>query len=463
MDIVLGVYKTTMDIVLGVYKTTMDIVLGVYKTTMDIVLGVYKTTMDVVLGVMMWIFYLLSSIMIERVAGKECTFSKDCFAENCLNTTDHLQLPGSLSLSKPCSLCKFGTCFKIPQIDGTECKDVIDCPCSTQTPETCFCQFGKCFSDPKDKFECRTSEECSNYEKCSNKLCTCSGNLCEYQCETAEDCEKGGYFCKNVYRPEFKCKCEKNICVDEKIAEECSNIKDCSEKGKCSSDEPCECSSKICKKPSWSTKYPANNCRDNFDCKSVPNCEKGSCTCENKKDGWGSCKTKKEKESSEDGDKEDEVVTIEIENFNGTTSPAEVIDQPEAIIQSLIVNNGSETNSANLENAIDPLKQQNVLGQDYIALPSEVIDQPEVIIENHTVKYESETENSNSAKSENATDPTKQRSELGEGYNQGTKGKGNRMSKKCQRNQEKRKKTIKEEIEKDLLKLLLPRQSWNGL
>jgi len=40
---------------------------------------------------------------------------------------------------------------------------------------------------------------------------------------------------------------------------------------------------------------------------------------------------------------------------------------------------------------------------------------------------------------------------------------GNRMSKKCQRNQEKRKKTVKEEIERDLLKLLLPRQSWNGL
>jgi len=156
----------------------------------------------------------------------------------------------------------------------------------------------------------------------------------------------------------------------------------------------------------------------------VPNCEKGSCTCENKKDGWGSCKTKKEKESSEDGDKENEVVTIQIENFNGTTSPAEGIDQQEAIIQSLIVNNGSETNSANLENAIDPLKQQNVLGQDYIALPSEVIDQPEVIIENHTVKYESETESLNSAKSENATDPSKQRSELGEVYNLGTKGKG---------------------------------------
>ena len=40
---------------------------------------------------MMWIFYLLSSIMIKHVTGKECTFSKDCFAENCLNTTDHLQ------------------------------------------------------------------------------------------------------------------------------------------------------------------------------------------------------------------------------------------------------------------------------------------------------------------------------------------------------------------------------------
>ena len=101
-----------------------------------------------------------------------------------------------------------------------------------------------------------------------------------------------------------------------------------------------------------------------------------------------------------------------------------MINQPEAIIQSLIVNNGSETNSANLENAIDPLKQQNVLGQDYIALPSEVIDQPEVIIENHTVKYESETESLNSVKSENATDPSKQGSELGEGYNQETKGKG---------------------------------------
>ena len=141
---------------------------------------------------MMWILYLLCSILIECITGKECTFSKDCFAEDCFNTTDHLQamywvkieflklnttplqtvihcskfylkknqiwaeavefmimislyfnthdvdcvtlmwtiqLEGSLSLSKPCSLCKFGTCFKIPQTDGTECKDVIDCPC----------------------------------------------------------------------------------------------------------------------------------------------------------------------------------------------------------------------------------------------------------------------------------------------------------------------------------------------
>ena len=160
------------------------------------------------------------------------------------------------------------------------------------------------------------------------------------------------------------------------------------------------------------------------DCKSVPKCEKESCTCENKKDGWGSCKTKKEKESPEDGDKKDEVVSIQIEDFNGTTSPPEVIDQPEVIMQSLTIKNGSETNSANLENAIDPLKEKNVLGQDYLALPSEVINQPKVIIENLTVKNEFETESSNSANSENAADLSKQRNELGEGFNQGTKGKG---------------------------------------
>jgi len=230
----------------------------------------------------------------ESEESEECQFSRDC-QKVCGNVQD------------AACLCVLGKC----KIDGrgffgyqnpSECSTYKDCPCKG-SPLNCFCKFGQCVQEPR---ECRKNSDCKRLNKCKNQPCGCtSGNLCESDCITADDCVKKNLGCATI--PGYKCKCESNLCKLARLPSQCNNIKDCVKKGKCTSSEPCSCTNNQCVDP-WFVgsamlqDFPGKNCRypeSKFtDCTfSVADCEGDRCDCTNpvnvtKYEKWGKCSVK---------------------------------------------------------------------------------------------------------------------------------------------------------------------------
>jgi len=152
------------------------------------------------------------------------------------------------------------------------------------------CEFSKdCDSDTlMEKWECHKHSDCKKMDKCKNKSCGCTeGNLCEYECETAEDCVKNKEPCSTSISS--KCKCENNLCRYKELPPQCKTIKDCVAKDKCKSSEACTCASNQCLK-AWYMKmdilkkHPTKNCRvpesKHGDCKRhVLDCQENECSC----------------------------------------------------------------------------------------------------------------------------------------------------------------------------------------
>jgi len=212
--------------------------------------------------------------------GSECEFTRDCSkVDKCRIVTN-----------KRC-VCKFGSCVR----DGgnlglfdfkPECKDYLDCACK-DSPETCFCRNGRCNS--ADKFECHESSDCSKMAKCKGKSCGCRYNLCEIECNTVDDCNKGHFGCRGIG---VKCKCEESLCERDYLPRECDlssvghrrgrdhhkYIQECVKIGKCSADKPCNCQTGQCVEP-WN----GVRCDTNYYCtRYIAQCMPDKCTCENK-------------------------------------------------------------------------------------------------------------------------------------------------------------------------------------
>ncbi|XP_023334145.1 atrial natriuretic peptide-converting enzyme [Eurytemora carolleeae] len=232
---------------------------------------------------------ILAVLCVPSVFSDECQFTQDC----------NVKCEG---LQDASCACRFGSCITVGHywfgVTRTrDCEEFTDCDCS-ETPETCFCREGKCISDPEDKWECHNSTDCSVLEKCSDKDCTCRGNLCEFECTTVEDCIKGDFHCSRSIGSE--CGCEEHLCTHVDRPKQCEEISDCVELGKCTGDAPCSCDESQCVDPwyvnqSWREDYPTKNCKNAKDCNySIANCQNDKCTCENlekvnKYESWGEC------------------------------------------------------------------------------------------------------------------------------------------------------------------------------
>jgi len=227
----------------------------------------------------------------------ECQFSKDC-KKICGNVQD------------AACICKFGKCI----VDGSgfafgfgggrnqqpQCKTYNDCPCRN-TPEKCFCKSGVC---KEERWECHKPSDCSKLAKCKNKPCGCTdSNLCESDCVTAQDCVNNKAHCSTIVG--YQCKCESNLCDLERLPAECDSIKDCVNKGKCTSSKPCSCTNNQCVEPWFAKKVrnnPKKNCRvpeSTFgDCGfHILDCAANGCNCKNpinisKYEKWGECTVK---------------------------------------------------------------------------------------------------------------------------------------------------------------------------
>jgi len=234
---------------------------------------------------------------LQSKGADECEFSRDC-QKTCGQVMD-----------AGC-ICKFGKCMMTHggPIFGPrrwECKTYKDCPCS-KNRKNCFCQYGICL---KEKWECHTHSDCSKMAKCKKRPCGCVGNLCESDCETAQDCVDAKHSCSKSFGN--KCKCSNNLCDFEKLPwNECYTIRDCVEKGKCSSSKLCDCDiNKLKCKNNWKPsfhkivkKHPKKNCRvpesEFYDCElHILDCENQSCTCRNPvkigRQKYGECAKKK--------------------------------------------------------------------------------------------------------------------------------------------------------------------------
>jgi len=234
---------------------------------------------------------LIGLAAVSLVSCDECQFSRDCDkVQRCKGIQD-----------AGC-VCKFGRCsFEgNPFFRGKECNSYEDCSCKN-TPETCFCKSGLCKDKPEDKYECHKKEDCKKMAKCKGKDCNCSGNLCEFDCNTTEDCIKGNFYCSTVTG--YTCKCEKNLCEFEQLKPECNVIETCVAKGKCTADKGCACTNNQCVKPWWAEadfikKHPTKNCRWEEDCDShFVMCKHGKCKCDNyvqvdEYSSWGECTLK---------------------------------------------------------------------------------------------------------------------------------------------------------------------------
>ncbi|XP_023334149.1 low-density lipoprotein receptor-related protein 1B [Eurytemora carolleeae] len=219
----------------------------------------------------------------------KCQFTSDC-RDFCRYTSD------------AACYCRFGTCITVLlQFWGKkatpQCKNFSDCDCR-KTPKTCFCKNGKC---TKEKWECHKNADCKAMKKCSGKECTCKGNLCEYECATAQDCVKGDFYCARSIGE--KCGCKEHLCTGIQLPKQCEEISDCVKLGKCTGDAPCACTSNQCVDPyyveyKWRKDHPTKNCQDVEDCNySIANCQNDKCTCEKmvkveENSSWGECTPK---------------------------------------------------------------------------------------------------------------------------------------------------------------------------
>lgn len=236
----------------------------------------------------MFVLAVLTVLSVQGVFSEECSFTRDCSSKaECVDIQD------------ASCVCRFGSCITAgnPFFRDTQCNNYEDCECK-ETPETCFCRDGTCISDPEDKWECHNSTDCTGLGKCADKECSCSDNLCEYQCSTPEDCVKDENFCSTTEG--YTCGCENSLCVLEKLPSECEELSDCVNLGKCEADKPCACTNNQCLDPwyfkaEWREKHPTKNCRDQTDCNyAIMNCQLDQCTCENieevtEYESWGEC------------------------------------------------------------------------------------------------------------------------------------------------------------------------------
>merc|ERR1712179_769454 len=111
--------------------------------------------------------------------------------------------------------------------------------CKTVQDAGCSCIFGQCVitGNPfcKDGFcretrwECHEKTDCARLDKCRTKDCTCSGNLCEHECDTDMDCKD--FHCNTALG--YTCKCENSLCAYKQKSKECRTIGDCVQQGLC--------------------------------------------------------------------------------------------------------------------------------------------------------------------------------------------------------------------------------------
>jgi len=195
-----------------------------------------------------------------------CNFSRDCESyRRCQNIQD------------ASCVCKFGKCVISggPPRHGTECTEYTDCECRS-SPDTCYCRRGYCSAT---KWECHEPSDCNKLNKCSDKNCACSGNLCEFECSVDANCSN--FHCNRALG--YKCKCKDSLCAYEKKPKECSKISDCVNIGLCSEDSPCACTQSYCTVPWWVDSTDLSvNCRSNQDCDdTIYKCQGGKCHCTN--------------------------------------------------------------------------------------------------------------------------------------------------------------------------------------
>ena len=206
----------------------------------------------------------------------ECQFTRDCEkVEKCNGVMD------------ASCICNYGSCIikGNPFMIYNECNSYIDCDCKSK-PENCFCNDGQCQSDPAKKYECHESTDCSRFRKCLDNSCTCSRNLCEFECNVDTDCNTDGFgSCPSLTG--YSCKCRQNICHNERLPDECNSIQDCVTIGKCEEDKPCACNNGQCTKPwytmsAWYSHFPHKSCQTPDDCDySIAKCQNDRCSCEN--------------------------------------------------------------------------------------------------------------------------------------------------------------------------------------
>jgi len=213
-----------------------------------------------------------------------CSFTRDCEGYEYCQT---IQDAGCV--------CNFGQCVITgnPFFRGSECDQYEDFACKND-PANCFCQDGLC---KEVRWECHETKDCSKLKKCDAVNCTCSGNLCEFDCEEDTDCED--FHCNTALG--YKCKCENNLCAYKQKEKECKSISDCIAKGQCQADRPCACTQDYCTLPWWVQEIDQlTNCRSDQDCEETMfDCQGGKCSCLDKTpvNDWemrGTCGQKEE-------------------------------------------------------------------------------------------------------------------------------------------------------------------------
>jgi len=216
---------------------------------------------------------MISNLLILLLAAasgaeNECNFTRDCQElRRCRNIAD-----------AGC-VCNFGKCVidGNPFFRGSECNKYSDCPCKNNK-ESCFCRGGFC---REARWECHEAADCKKLDKCKSRDCACSGDLCESDCDTDDDCKD--FHCNKALG--YKCKCENSLCAYKKKSSECKSIADCIEKGKCTADKPCACTQEFCTLPWWVAESSLEiNCRSDQDCEEIiANCRGDKCVCGNMK------------------------------------------------------------------------------------------------------------------------------------------------------------------------------------
>merc|ERR1719206_569046 len=174
-----------------------------------------------------------------------CNFSRDC---DSYHYCQAIQDAGCV--------CNFGQCVirGSPFFRGSQCDQYTDCDCRN-TPETCFCQDGYC---KETRWECHEKTDCARLSKCRDRDCTCSGDLCEHECDTDKDCKD--FHCNTALG--YNCRCENSLCAYKQKSKECRTIGDCVNQGLCQADTPCACTQEYCALPWWvQDKSTKLNCR----------------------------------------------------------------------------------------------------------------------------------------------------------------------------------------------------------